>query len=134
VNNKPEMLCVGHDPVLNRTRRLVLERCFAVTLAESVNQAMSLLTARRFALMLLCYSLADEECSALVEFVHGRAAATKILALGQGRDRLLGFREADEEFQPRGPEELVMKAAAMAGIGPEEAEDCVADKRARKSA
>jgi DNA-binding response OmpR family regulator len=134
MSGKPEILCVGHDAVLNRTRRLILQRCFDVALAESVPDAESLLSKGRFALVLLCYSLTDEECSAMVEFVHSLASQPKILALGHGRGRILRLSARDEEFQPRGPAELVMKAAAMAGIGPEEARDCLPDVPARKSA
>ena len=134
MSGKPEMLCVGYDAVLNRTRRLILLRCFEVHLAQSAADARALLSERRFAVVLLCYSLGDEECSAMVEFIHGLPTDSKILVLGQGRGRILSLGAADEEFQPRGPVELVMKAAAMAGIGPEEAKDCLPDVSARKSA
>jgi hypothetical protein len=134
MSGKPEMLRVGYDAVLNRTRRLILRRCFEVDLAQSVAEAKLLLSGRQFVLVLLCYSLTDEECCAMVEFVHGLPSAPKILALGQERDWILSLGARDEEFQPRGPAELVMKAAAMAGMALEEAKDCLPDEPARKSA
>lgn len=117
MRRKPEMLCVGLDPLLNGTRRLVLERCFTVDLADSVQDAFELLKTRPFDLVLLCYSLPDDECRAAVEFIRhvrgGRASRPRILALVEGRQRLK-LTGSDEEFVPSGPAELLAKAAAMA--------------------
>ncbi|HEY1501030.1 MAG TPA: hypothetical protein VGF88_15745 [Acidobacteriaceae bacterium] len=127
MNGKPELLCVGHDFVLNRTRRLILEKCFDVKTANSVPEAMGLLSAQRFDLVLVCYSLTNEECRAMVEFIHALASPTKILALAEGCDRLpLGT--GDEEFVSAGPAELVKKAAAMVGISPSGSARCAPDE------
>lgn len=127
MNGKPQLLCVGRDAVLNRTRRLILEKCFEVRLAHSEEEAVALLAGRSFALVLLCYSLMDDECRAIVEVVHGLAAPAKILFLGEGLDRnLLG--PQDEEFVFGGPADLVKKAASMAGFPVGEAEKCAAEE------
>jgi hypothetical protein len=120
---KPELLCVGRDAVLNRTRRLVLERCFAVELAHSLPEAQAKLTGRRFDLVLLCYSLTDDECRRAVEFIHRLAAAPRILALAESRRRL-SLEGPDEEYFPDGPADLLAKAAAMAGIPAAERKRC----------
>jgi hypothetical protein len=132
MSGKPELLCVGHDPVLNRTRRLILEKCFEVTLAHTVPEAISLLSEERFDLVLLCYSLTDEECRKAVEFIHSLSTPAKILALAEGRERLL-LGAQDEEFLSGGPAELVRKAVAMVGIPPSEAERCAVDLPAQES-
>ena len=124
---KPELLCIGHDPVLNRTRRLILEKCFEVTLAHTVAEAIALLSSQRFDLVLLCYSLTDEECRKMVEFIHSLPSPAKILALAEGRERLL-LSAQDEEFVSGGPAELLQKAVSMAGIPPSEAEKCAVDQ------
>jgi DNA-binding response OmpR family regulator len=82
---KPKILCVGRDPSLNRTRQLVLERQFEVRVAQSVTEAFALLSGQRFDLVLLCYSLSDEECRSAADFVHGLPSPIRILALAEGR-------------------------------------------------
>jgi hypothetical protein len=127
MNGKQQLLCVGRDAVLNRTRRLILEKCFEVRLADSKEEAIALLAGQSFALVLLCYSLMDEECRAIVEVVHGLAAPPKILFLAEGLDRrLLG--PQDEEFVFGGPADLVKKATSMAGLPLGEAEKCAAEE------
>jgi DNA-binding response OmpR family regulator len=116
---KPEMLCVGRDPLLNGTRRLVLEKYFEVDLAQRVPEACLLLKAKPFDLVLLCYSLSDEECRVAIECIDGLPARPKILALAQGHQRLL-LQAGDEEFAPNGPAELLAKAAAMVNLPPKE--------------
>ena len=122
MKGKPELLCVSRDALLNLTRRLILEKCFEVRLADSEEEAIALLAGQSFALVLLCYSLMDEECRAIVEVVHGLAAPPKILFLAEGLDRrLLG--PQDEEFVFGGPADLVKKATSMAGLPLGEAEE-----------
>lgn len=112
---RPEILCVGHDPVLNRTRRLILQRCFDVRLASQTPEAVALLQSSRFDLVLLCYSLTDQECEAIIEFVHSLPEKPKILALAQVRARL-SLHSPDEEFLSPGPADLLRKTASMAGV------------------
>jgi hypothetical protein len=132
MSGKPELLCVGRDTMLNRTRRLILGRCFEVKVAYTQAEAIALLMGQRFDLVLLCYSLSEEECRALIEAVHGQSSPPKILLLAEGDCRpLLGPR--DEEFTSGGPADLLRKAAAMAGIASDTAENCVADQEARES-
>lgn len=129
MKGKPELLCVSRDAVLNRTRRLILKKCFDVKLAQNEAEAIAFLSRDRFALVLLCYSLSDEECRAIVDKVHSLSSAARILLLGEGMERLqLGPR--DEEFISGGPADLVRKAASMAGVAPEEAEQCATDAAA----
>jgi DNA-binding NtrC family response regulator len=130
MSEKPEILCVGHDSVLNRTRRMILERCFAVTLAQSLSEAIALLTRRRFALVLLCHSLTDDDWRSVVDFIHSLQSPVRILVLGEERSQLL-LAAQDEEFASGGPAELLQKAVAMTGIAQSDAERCAADEPAR---
>jgi len=117
MNAKPNLLCVSRDAVLNRTRRLILERCFEVKLAHTEAEAVALLSGQSFDLVLLCYSLSDGECRGIVEMVHSLPTPMRILLLAEGRDRvLLGPR--DEVFAAGGPAELLRQAASMAGVAP----------------
>ena len=129
MNGKPQLLCVGRDAMLNRTRRLILERCFEVSLAHNETEAIALLSGQRFDLVLLCYSLADQECKGITEVAHSLPLPVRILFLAEGRERLL-LGPQDEEFALGGPAELLKKAASMAGIAPEEAEESGEDEAA----
>ena len=111
----PRILCLGHDPLLNRTRRLILEPRFQVRLANTLAEATALLASEPCDLVLLCYSLTDDECGAMVEFIHKLTAETKILVLVQDRCESLLLRPQDEEFVSAGPAELLSKALSMVG-------------------
>ena len=111
----PEILCVGNDPVLNRTRRLMFQPYLEVRLAGNLPDAATLLTEHRFKLVLLCYSIAAEDARALVDFIHRLESRPRILALEYEGPRLF-LTHPDEEFRPAGPASLLRKVAAMAGI------------------
>lgn len=115
MGSQPELLCVGHDPVLNRTRRLLFEPFFAVRVAGNLRDAVTLLSEHRFQLVLLCYSLDTDGCRALVDFVQLLEHRPRVLALEYGGPRC-HLAPPDEEFRPSGPASLLHKAAAMAGI------------------
>lgn len=119
MSGKPEILCVGHDAMLNGTRRMILRRRFEVKIASGVPEAISLLLEQRFALVLLCYSLRDEEYQAMVEFVHSLPGKTKILALAEARERLIPGPD-DHELLSGGPAELLGKVASIVGLALDE--------------
>ncbi|HEX4066779.1 MAG TPA: hypothetical protein VHZ09_12215 [Acidobacteriaceae bacterium] len=112
---RPAILCLGYDAVLNRTRRLILEQHFDVTVVEALPEAVPLVTERRFALVLLCYSLGEDDCRTVVELVRDVSPETKILALAEGRERL-ELRAQDEVYLFLGPAELLTKTASMVGV------------------
>jgi CheY-like chemotaxis protein len=128
---RPEILCIGRDPVLNRTRRMVLHRCFVVAIAASRAEAVAQLAARSFDLVLLCYSLSDEDCQSLLKDVQTAQPNAKILALSSGHMRLT-LALPHEEFASEGPEDLLRKIAAMTGLSPRQLEDCDAAPQAVK--
>jgi hypothetical protein len=131
MTGKPQLLCIGRDVLLNRTRRLILERCFEVRLAHTEAEAMALLVSQRFAVVLLCYSLPEDECRRMAEAAHSLPSPPRILSMADFGERLL-LGPRDEEFLTGGPGDLLRTAAAMAGMTPDEAEKC-ADERAQTS-
>jgi CheY-like chemotaxis protein len=127
LSRKPELLCAGRDAMLNRTRRMILEKCFSVKVATTEAEATALLQGQRFDLVLLCYSLPDEECRRIVGVTHSLPSPPKILSMAEGHERLL-LGPRDEEFLSGGPADLLKKAAAMGGLTPAEAEKCAAEE------
>jgi CheY-like chemotaxis protein len=126
---RPKILCLGSDVLLNRTRLLVLQRCFAVTLASNATQAVTLLSEQQFDLVLLCYSLGDDNCRAIIEMLRAQPMRTPILALAYVQKRF-DLTKPDEEFFSAGPVDLVQKVAAMTGIPLEAVADCTATNTA----
>lgn len=115
MGSKPFLLCVGRDLSLNRTRHLVLQRVFEVTLAGSAPEATEKLAQHRFDLVLLCYSLDLHEIGVLLDAARKAHPRPRILALAQIAERL-HLERPDEEFLAAGPAELLEKAAAMVGL------------------
>lgn len=112
---RPKILSLASDPVLNRTRRLILQRFFEVRLAAGLEEAASLLREQSFDLLVLCYSVDTDEARVLVELIRSLGLETKILALEPGTPRFRLPRPHDECF-PNGPAELLRKVARMTGI------------------
>lgn len=112
---KPAILSIADDPVLNRTRRMILEKYADVSLARSLPEAATLLSARCFDLVLLCYSLSMQDCRAIVSLAHGLVPPPKVLALAQSDQRLF-LSAPDQEFSPVSPADLLRQIALMTGI------------------
>ena len=112
MRERPQILCVGRDPLLNRTRQLIFRERFEVEVASDVTSALALLAAQPFRLVLLCYSMSESDCLKIVETVHNGSPDTKILALGRGRQRLR-LTAPDTEIPFAGPAELIAAAMAM---------------------
>ena len=112
---KTAILCVSGDPVLNRTRRMILRRYADASLAGSLAEAATLLSSRSFDLLLLCYSLSLQDCRAIVSLAHSLDPRPKVLALAQNDQRLC-LSAPDQEYSPGNPPELLRKIASMTGM------------------
>ena len=129
---RPEVLCFGADPVLNRTRRLILQPVFDVCVASSLAELASWLQERQFRVILLCQTLPLEDARTALELVRTLHPDAKILALEEGHPRLF-LRAPHQEVRLDGPPDLLHKVAAMAGIRLPEAVPSPAAKVPRKS-
>jgi hypothetical protein len=112
---KPAILCISNDSVLNRTRRMILNKIADVSLAGSLPEAASVLSSRSFDLLLLCSSLSMQDGRAIVSIAHTLVPPPKVLALAQNDQRLL-LSAPDLEFSPCDPSDLLRKIASMTGI------------------
>jgi hypothetical protein len=112
---RPEVLCFGADPVLNRTRRLILQPTFEVCVASTLAEAASWLQERRFQVILLCQTLSLDDARSALELVHTLHPEARILALEEGHPRLF-LRAPHQEVRLEGPVDLLRKVAVMTGV------------------
>jgi len=75
------ILCVCPDPVLQQTRRLILETYFNVDVAGRVSETAARLESRSYDLVVLCYSLKPEEMQAIATLARSLSAPPNLLAL-----------------------------------------------------
>lgn len=112
---RPEVLCFGADPFLNRTRRLILQPACDVCVASTLAEAASWLQERRFSVVLLCQTLSLEDARTALELVHTLQPDARILALEDGHPRL--FLHAPHlELRLEGPADLLHQIAVMTGV------------------
>lgn len=117
---KPRVLCLGADPALNRTRRLLLQPSFEVAVATAFADAAAILgrasrDRQPFHLVLVCYTTITEEAEALVALLEASFPETKILALDHGLPRLR-LTPPHLECRPDGPADLVRRIREMTGV------------------
>lgn len=112
---RPEVLCLSADPVLNRTRRLVLLPWFEVCVASSLEEAASWMQERRFRVIILCHTLSPDDGRAALELAHTLNPDARILSLEEGNPRL-SVRSPHQEVRLDGPADLLRHVASMAGV------------------
>ena len=115
MKSNEHILIVGKDEMLLRTRQMILGTHFQVETAGRVSHAAGLL-AERFDLLVLCYSLTDEECRQVVQIARNHPPQPEILEIIMlGRPcAAVGIQE--ELNSEEGPYALLQKAADMVGF------------------
>jgi len=111
------ILLVSRDVLVLQTRKLMLGAYFEVCAAGRVLEATALLAARKFDLIVLCYTLTDDDCDKILHAAHVHSPNAKILTLtvpGYPGSR----RPANSYFLPaeEGPFILVKKSAELLGF------------------
>jgi DNA-binding response OmpR family regulator len=101
--------------MLLQTRALILGAYFQVQSAGRVTEAEAAVAKTAFDLVVLCYSLSDDEYRKLIELCRGQVPQPRILTLhaaGNGRARP----DSDDEYAiEQGPYELLKKSAEVLG-------------------
>ncbi len=92
----PQVLVVSRDPMLLQTRQLILGAFFQVHGAGRVGEAEALMARFSFDLIILCSTLGDSDCRAVMDLVADRKQHPKILVVPP-------FRGEREEFLPGYP-------------------------------
>ena len=75
------ILCFGHDEMLLKTRRWILERQFCVEVVSDLAALASLVERYRFHLVIFCQTLSLQECQRACDLLQARSPATMILSL-----------------------------------------------------
>jgi hypothetical protein len=114
MNNGAHVLVVSRDQMLLQTRTLILGAFFQVEAAGRVTEAEAAMAKCGFELIVLCYSLSDDECRKVIELSHRQNPRPKILTLSPSRSQ---HREGgDAEYSvDKGPYELLKKTAELLG-------------------
>jgi hypothetical protein len=116
MNNGAHVLLVSRDQMLLQTRSLILGAYFQVESAGRVPEAEAAMAKTPFELVVLCYSLSDDEYRKLIELCRCQLPQPRILTLhaaSNGRPRPCG----DGEYTiDQGPYELLKKTAEVLGF------------------
>ncbi|HEY1987076.1 MAG TPA: hypothetical protein VGG85_16800 [Terracidiphilus sp.] len=108
------ILVVSQDMMVLQTRKLMLGAYFEVSAAGRVLEAKRLLDERDFDLIILCYTLSDDDCETIMDLAQNvcpRARFLLLTATGQD-DREFDHPQLSAE---EGPFLLVRRSAEMLG-------------------
>jgi len=113
MNNGVHILVVSRDHMLLQTRALILGTYFQVEAAGRVPEAEEAMRKQAFDLVVLCYSLSDDEYRKMLDLCLSQDRPPKVLTLhagnnGSSRDGSDGDYEVEQ-----GPYQLLKKAAEM---------------------
>ncbi len=112
----PHVLVISRDAMLLQTRQLILGAFFEVHVAGRVREAEALMSRYSFDLIVLCYTLCEPECRAVMDLVTDRKRRPKILVLNPmgspPEEPVAGLAMMMEA----GPYNLLKKSAEMLGI------------------
>jgi DNA-binding response OmpR family regulator len=90
MNNGAHVLVVSRDQMLLQTRVLILGTYFQVAAAGRVPEAEAALGKQAFDLVVLCYSLSDDEYRKMLDLCLSQDRPPKVLTLragNNGRDK-----------------------------------------------
>jgi hypothetical protein len=117
MNTGARVLVVSRDEMLLQTRKLILGAFFEVEAAGRVPEAESMMAERTFDLIVLCYSLADDEYAKMVDLAKRQDPQPKILTLnsvGSHHNNRSGTNQV--LMTENGPYALLKKASEMLGF------------------
>lgn len=108
------ILAVGQDEGLLSTRSAILRKCNADVVAARASEAIQILKAQRFDLLVLCHTVTSVDMNELASFAHHRANDVRVLEILNATElnwcpRCSG---ADDMVQSK-PETLVAKVTEM---------------------
>ena len=112
----PQVLVVSRDQMLVQTRQWILGTLFRVEGAGRVREAEVLISRRRFDLIVLCYTLSEDECKRMFDLIERQKPLPKVLILTAAGSKPVGCIPESALTIEAGPHELLKKAAEIFGI------------------
>src|SRR5215472_491453 len=103
------ILLVGRDVRLLQTRKLMLGAYFEVFPAARAGEATLLLREQSFQLIVLCYSLTEEDCRKIVAAAKERNAGARLLAITLNDPPSANIANADQIPMDEGPLALLKR-------------------------
>jgi len=116
MNEGPQILLVSRDPSLLQSRKLILGTYFQVEALGRVAEAEARIARQHLSLIVLCYTLREDETNQLLERVKQLHAPTKILLLSPFGNQSSSDPDKQVFAMDRGPYELVKKVAEMLSV------------------
>ena len=110
-----QVLVISRDELLLQTRKLILGAICNVEAVGRVSEARMLLAHRNFDLLVLCYSLSDQEYVAMIDMANCKIPPPKILNVHASGNRSSNRQAGQESIVDSGPYHLLQKAADMLG-------------------
>jgi hypothetical protein len=112
----PRILCYGHEELLLYTRKRILEREFLVDRCNDLTCLAEKLSQGPLDLLLLCQSVPDAECEAVIDMVRAASPGVKVLVLEKGHSGSCSLHSDAAIENLGGPPALLQEVHALLGI------------------
>ena len=111
-----QVLVVSRDQILLDTRQLLLGTFFQVKGAGRMREAETLISSSHFDLIVLCYTLSEDECTQVIDLTASQRPRPRILILTVPGTRPMQNFSAQVSMTEAGPYPLLKKCADLLGI------------------
>jgi hypothetical protein len=112
----PQVLVVSRDAMLLQTRQLILGAFFRTLSAGRLREVEALLSTNRVDLIILCYTLAEEECRHVIDLAMEQKTPPRILRLTPAGFSSHEDLPSDSVLAEAGPYYLLKRSAELLGV------------------
>lgn len=116
MNGGAHVLVVSRDPMLLQTRQLILGAFFQVNGAGRMQEVESLFARGRLDLVVLCYTLSQDDRNFIINLAEGQKPQPRILSVRSAGTPTEYFEPDQELMVEAGPYGLLKKCAEMLGV------------------
>ena len=117
-SRRQRVLCYGHEDMLLYTRQLILEQEFRVDRCDNVTCLAEKLSREPLDLLLVCQSVPDAECEAVINIVRATSPEVKVLILEADHSGSCSLHSDAAMKNLDGPPALLQEIHALLGIAP----------------
>jgi DNA-binding response OmpR family regulator len=112
----PQVLVVSRDAMLLQTRQLILGAFFRTLCAGRMREVEVLMSANAFDLIILCYTLSEEECQLVMGIALEQKPRPQVLRLTPAGSSSLESLPVDSMLAEAGPYYLLKRSAELLGV------------------